>query len=68
MRLTATLLVLLIPLASCAGSGPAQTDPCGPWRPILIGSGDTLTRPTAEAVLSHNLTGSRLCGWKGPAP
>lgn len=68
MRLIVTLLAIPILLASCGASGPGQTDPCGPWRPILVSIADSLTRPTAEAVLSHNLTGGRLCGWKGPAP
>ena len=68
MKSTVMLAGCLILLASCAGTGSGPTDACGPWRPILVGSGDTLTRPTAEAVLSHNVTGSRLCGWKGPAP
>ena len=30
------LLASLIPLAGCATDGPVQTDPCGPWRAILV--------------------------------
>jgi hypothetical protein len=41
------------------------TDPCGPWRPILVSERDQLTRGTAEQVLAHNETGARVCGWKG---
>ena len=57
------LLASLIPLGGCATGGPVLTDPCGPWRAILIAPADVLTRPTAEAVLIHNETGARLCGW-----
>lgn len=62
------LLASLIPLAGCATPGPVQSDPCGAWRAILVSRADVLTRPTAEAVLVHNETGARLCGWKGSVP
>lgn len=61
-------LASLIPLAACASGGPVPTDPCGPWRPILVGAADNLTRPTSAAILTHNETGARLCGWNGPTP
>lgn len=51
------LAALLIPLASCAGTG------CEAWRPILVGSDDALSTETARAILAHNLTGRRICGW-----
>jgi len=59
------LPVILIPLAGCASTGAVPTDPCGPWRPILVSERDQLTRGTAEQVLAHNETGARVCGWKG---
>lgn len=58
----------LILLAGCAGTGAVPTDPCGPWRPILIAEQDRMTDRTSEDILAHNLTGERLCGWKGRAP
>lgn len=60
MKSTALWLALLIPLASCAGTGAVD---CGAWRPILIADADVLMPDTARAVLAHNLTGRRLCGW-----
>lgn len=54
------LLGLLTLLASCAGTGGAG---CEAWRPVLIGAGDVMTPETARAILAHNLTGRRLCGW-----
>ena len=60
MKLTALLLAILTLLASCAGTGGAG---CDAWRPILVADADVLTTDTARAVLAHNLTGRRLCGW-----
>jgi hypothetical protein len=56
------LLASLTLLGGCAGIG-AGIDPCGPWRPILVSRDDALTDATARAVLAHNLTRRRLCGW-----
>lgn len=56
----AMLAVLLILLASCAGTGGAG---CEAWRPVLIHDDDRLTEGTARAILAHNLAGRRLCGW-----
>ena len=61
-------LVSLTLLAACASGGPVPIDPCAPWRPILVGVADALSRPTSAAILTHNETGARLCGWKGPTP
>ena len=58
---TLTLAVLAILLASCAGTGGAPD--CAAWRPILIADADALTPETARAILAHNLTGRRICGW-----
>lgn len=54
-------IVLLILLASCAGTGAAPD--CSAWRPILVGDADVLTTETARAILAHNLTGRGICGW-----
>lgn len=55
------LIVTLILLSGCAATGPVNE--CVAWRPILIGAQDSLTPETARAILAHNLTGRRLCGW-----
>jgi len=52
------LLLLLIPLASCSAAAG-----CEAWRPVLIGPEDRISDETARAILAHNLTGRRLCGW-----
>lgn len=41
-----------------------KTDVCGPWKPIYVSSDDVLTDSTAKAVLQHDETGAKLCGWK----
>lgn len=56
------LLASLTLLTGCAIAG-AGTDVCGPWRPILVSTQDSLTRGTAADILAHNETGGRLCGW-----
>jgi hypothetical protein len=55
-------LGMLALLAGCA-SGGVGIDPCGPWRPIYVSRADSLTDGTARAILAHNETGARLCGW-----
>ena len=37
---------------------------CTAWQPIYVGGADVLTDATAKAILSHDETGQRLCGWK----
>jgi hypothetical protein len=54
--------VILILASGCAATGPG-IDACGPWRPILVSRQDSLTRETAAAILAHDETGRRLCGW-----
>ncbi len=72
---TLMLVGSLILLPSCERGGPV-TD-CAAWRPMLprLADSDTppsraategfdvLTTETARAILAHNLTGRRLCGW-----
>jgi hypothetical protein len=55
------LPALTILLPSCVATGSAG---CEAWRPIRIGAEDRLTAETARAILAHNLTGQRLCGWR----
>jgi hypothetical protein len=55
------LIVSLILLSGCTRIGPVNE--CVAWRPILIHEQDALTTETARAILAHNLTGRRLCGW-----
>lgn len=55
------LAVLPILLPSCTATGGG--DACVAWRPVLVSAGDVLTPETARAILAHNLTGRRLCGW-----
>lgn len=62
MRWTAMWIALAILLASCAGTG-GGAETCAPWRPILVGGEDRLGEATARAILAHNRTGRRLCGW-----
>jgi len=62
MRWSALWIALAMPLASCAATG-GGAETCGPWRPILVEEADALTPATARAVLAHNRTGARLCGW-----
>lgn len=35
--------------------------------PIFISKTDVLTKETADAILVHNLTGAKICGWKPKA-
>ena len=38
-------------------------DFCATAKPIYISRNDVLTDQTAAAILAHNLTGRKLCGW-----
>lgn len=40
------------------------TDYCTPWRAIYPSRQDVLTDGTAKAILAHDQTGEKLCGWK----
>ena len=58
---TWTLIVALMLLTACGATGKGSE--CVAWRPILISPSDQFTDQTARAILAHNLTGQRLCGW-----
>jgi hypothetical protein len=60
MKSTVMWLGLMILLTSCAGTGG---EGCDAWRPVLVSDADSLTPETARAILAHNRTGRRLCGW-----
>ena len=62
MRSSAIWIGLAMLLAGCAGTG-SGAEACGPWRPILVSVADRLEDATARAILAHNMTGRRLCGW-----
>lgn len=36
---------------------------CAWAKPIYVSKADKLTDGTADQILAHNMTGSRLCGW-----
>lgn len=55
------LVVSLTLLVGCTKIGPVND--CVAWRPILVHGDDHITVETARAILAHNLTGRRLCGW-----
>lgn len=57
---------LALALACSACTAPQVrtiTDYCTPWRPIYISTQDVLTDATARAILAHDETGAKLCGW-----
>jgi hypothetical protein len=58
---TALLLLTLILLSACAATGTG--DGCAAFRPIRVADDDKLTRETAAAILAHDETGRKLCGW-----
>ncbi len=49
--------------ASCAASGSAPPDVCGPWKPLLVSPSDVLSTETTRDVLVHNRTGRALGCW-----
>lgn len=55
-------LASLLLLSGCGTSG-GGTDPCLPWAPIYVSRADVMSDGTARAILAHNETGARLCGW-----
>ncbi|WP_263846913.1 hypothetical protein [Sedimentimonas flavescens] len=40
-----------------------MTDACGWVKPIHPSRADVLTDGTARQILTHNLTGDKVCGW-----
>ena len=60
--LLGTLAIATILLASC--SGGSAVDYCSPWQALRPAQEERLTPSFARQVLTHNLTGNRLCGWE----
>jgi hypothetical protein len=40
---------------------------CDWVKPIYVSKSDVLSDDTAKAILAHNLTGAKICGWKPSA-
>lgn len=60
----AGLIILVLALAGCqTTTGGSYCDIAKPIR-LSASSVDSLTDREVEAVLAHNATGARLCGWK----
>lgn len=74
LSLTATLS------GCCATSGVSKPEPqvvvqtkitdtaCDWTKPIYVDKADVLTDDTAKAILAHNRSGARICGWKPLTP
>lgn len=56
--------LLLLSLSACATSGPVADSFCAVARPIYFATSDVLSDRTERAVIAHNETGEKLCGWK----
>lgn len=69
-RLRLLLPLLLLPLVllptSCGNIGRAikPDTACLAFKPIYVSKNDVLTDGTARAILAHNETGEKKCGWK----
>lgn len=77
------LASLAMLLNGCASSGHA-TEPepepqivvrtvvkdtgCDWTKPLYVDKADVLSDATAKAILAHNETGAKKCGWKPKAP
>ena len=67
-----SLPFLILALISCTIPGQGTKPPapvvvstgCEWTSPIYVSKVDVLTKETADAILSHNLTGAKICGWK----
>lgn len=68
LNLALRAIFLALPALACAGCAAPQvrtvTDFCTPWRAIYAEKQDVLTDGTAKAILAHDRTGAKLCGWK----
>lgn len=67
-RAGCALVWLLISFAAtgCGMMKPAATpapDFCATAKPIYVSKTDEISDMTARAILTHNLTGRKLCGW-----
>jgi hypothetical protein len=70
-KLTRYLLVALLTSFAGTGCGMLTTPPpeaadssyCMTAKPIYIGRTDVISDETARAILEHNVTGAKNCGW-----
>lgn len=72
------LLPLCLMLGACCATNGVVTDPrvetrivdtaCDWTAPIMVSKHDVLTEGTAQAILSHNRSGARVCGWQKKGP
>lgn len=60
------LLLMSCGLIGCVNRYETNTEPlfCDIASPIYINEKDTFTPETAKQILSHNITGFKLCDWK----
>lgn len=58
------VLLKMFVMTSLAGCGTVMTDSCDWAEPIRPSVEDVLSDETARQILTHNVTGERLCGWR----
>lgn len=55
----------ILNLTGCGGSGPGAGNYCQIAKPIYFQPDDPpMTRTTERAIIVHNETGAKLCGWR----
>ncbi|QDX22117.1 hypothetical protein FP568_13200 [Pandoraea pnomenusa] len=76
MKTLLLTLFLMVTLAGCCTTSGAGTEPrveyrtkvvdtgCNWTSPIYVSKADVLSDETAKAILKHNQTGAKVCGWK----
>lgn len=52
-----------IPTPAAMAKVAVAPDFCATSKPIYISKHDQISDMTARAILEHNLTGRKLCGW-----
>lgn len=55
-------LTLLLMISSCTGNAPPSL--CDRFHAIYVQDSDRLTIETKREILTHDMTGQTLCGWK----
>lgn len=59
------MLLLMLSLTACGTAGRASPQTfCTAGHPIYLSKEDKLTKETTRAIVGHNETGKKLCGWK----
>lgn len=61
-------LLATLSVSGCETSGPVTSGGCEWTKPIWLSRSDVLTDDTADQIIAHNETGSRICGqtWARP--